>query len=127
MKEYVRPMMDSEIFAANEYFSACGDSGTTYYFKCDASGWFGLGGVVIDDTNGNKQFDGTDTDHIRSSYIPCSQTHIAESTDDFSYGFLWALGSLRDPKPVIIWGGEDGENTHCTTELDMSKWETAKS
>ena len=25
MREYVRPMMDSEVFAANEYFSACGD------------------------------------------------------------------------------------------------------
>ena len=87
MREYVKPMMDSEIFIANEYFSACGDSGTTYYFKCDASGWFGSGGVVIDDTNGNKQFDGIDTDHIRSPYTPCSETHIAESTDDFLMDF----------------------------------------
>ena len=25
MREYVKPMMDSEVFVANEYFSACGD------------------------------------------------------------------------------------------------------
>ena len=30
MKNYVKPMMESEVFAANEYIAACGDSGTTY-------------------------------------------------------------------------------------------------
>ena len=38
MRDYVKPMMDSEVFAANEYFSACGDSGVVYKFKCDAGG-----------------------------------------------------------------------------------------
>ena len=101
MKKYVKPIMNSEVFVANEYFSACGDSGTTYYFKCDASGWFGSGGVVYEDTNGNKKFDRKE-DKIRSLYVPCSETHIAESTDDFSYGFLVSMGSVINPKPVII-------------------------
>lgn len=126
-KVWRRPLTEVQKFEANEYVAACGESGTTYKFVCNASGWFDLGGIVIDDTNGNGVFDGLGTDHVRSTYTPCSETHIAESTDDFSVGFLWALGSLRDPKKVIIWGGPDGKNTHCTTELDMSKWETAKS
>ena len=36
MREYVKPMMDSEVFAANEYFSACGDSGVVSNFVCNA-------------------------------------------------------------------------------------------
>ena len=37
MKDYVKPMMESEVFAANEYIAACG-SGTTYLFTCNAGG-----------------------------------------------------------------------------------------
>ena len=38
MKNYVKPMMESEAFAANEYIAACGDSGVTYKFECNAGG-----------------------------------------------------------------------------------------
>ena len=36
MREYVKPTMEGEVFAANEYIAACGDSGTVYKFTCDA-------------------------------------------------------------------------------------------
>ena len=35
-KEYVRPSMVCETFAADEYVAACGDSGKVYKFVCDA-------------------------------------------------------------------------------------------
>lgn len=28
---------------------------------------------------------------------------------------------------VIIWRGKDGHNVHCTTQLNMDEWATAKS
>lgn len=28
---------------------------------------------------------------------------------------------------VIVWRGEKGDNIHCTKNLDMKTWETAKS
>ena len=45
MKNYVRPMMESEVFAANEYISAC------YSGNCNISG------AVYMDTNGNGNYD----------------------------------------------------------------------
>lgn len=122
-----RPLTEVQKFEANEYVAACGESGVTYKFVCDASGLFGLGGIVWDDTNGNGEFDGPEVDHFRSLYSPCSETHIAESTDDFSVGFLTSVGSVLKPKKVIVWAGADDNNTHCTTKLNMDEWETAKS
>ena len=45
MRAYVKPMMDSEIFVANEYVSAC------YSGVCNISG------EVYMDSNGNGQYD----------------------------------------------------------------------
>lgn len=44
MREYVKPMMDSEVFVANEYVSAC------YHGVCNISGY------VFNDTNGDGQY-----------------------------------------------------------------------
>ena len=45
-----RPLTEVQKFEANEYVAACGDSGTTYKFKCDAGG--GESGNVYLETNG---------------------------------------------------------------------------
>lgn len=29
--------------------------------------------------------------------------------------------------PVKVWRGEKGDNTHCTTKINIKEWETAKS
>ena len=47
---YVKPTMESEAFVPNTYVAACGDSGTTYLFTCDAGG--GKSGTVYLETNG---------------------------------------------------------------------------
>ena len=128
MREYVKPMMDSEVFAANEYFSACGDSGTTYLFTCDA-GWTGLTGSTVY-TNGPDGVMNTADDVELGSYHKCGKTHYASKTDEFIEGYLRknVLGApIGERQEVIIWRGENGDNIHCTTNLDINEWETAKS
>ena len=135
MKDYVRPMMESEAFAANEYIAACGDSGVVYNFKCDA-GWteyiFGVpvgrvGGIVYEETNNTPGLQtGRDGDRrLTSTYHPCDKTHEADSEDGFLRGYLYNRG--HGTKEVVIWRGPLGNNVHCTENLDQNSWETAKS
>ena len=128
MKNYVKPMMESEVFAANEYIAACGEENKVYIFTCDA-GWTGLTGSTVY-TNGPDGIPGTNDDVNLGSYHKCGETHEASTTDDFINGYLRknVLGMpIGEKQDVIIWRGEDGNNVHCTTNLHMDQWETAKS
>lgn len=120
-RAYVRPTMVGERFVANEYVAACGDKGTVYKFKCDAGG--GQPGLVYLETNGK---DGLQvlSDTLLSTYHACGKTHNANTADDFFDGYYVSGLTV---KPVKVWRGENGDNTHCTTNLNMSEWETAKS
>ena len=44
----------------------------------------------------------------------------------YSDGYYIMKGSDR-PQNVIVWRGPKGDNTHCTTNLNMKEWATAKS
>lgn len=121
---WTKPLAQVEQFLANEYVAACGDSGITYKFKCTAGD--GEPGRV------------TGEDGNVTHYAACNIEHIAESTDDFINGtyeectyynswFGGCSGEHKSPVKVVIWRGEDGDNTHCTTLLNKSEWETAKS
>lgn len=124
-KEWVRPLTIVDQFVPNEYVAACGDSGVTYKFTCDAGG--GAYGEVYLETNGKEGLQtGKGGDSHLSSYHACGTTHEAESTDDFLPGYYipWFNDEV---KPVIVWRGPKGDNTHCTENLDMSTWETGKS
>lgn len=132
MRKYKKPVLNVEQFTANEFIAACGESGKTYKFVCNANSnsWFSNGGFVYEE-NGKKEglqhFWEQDADNRLGSYHPCNETHIAESYDtDFSKGYLTTYSGAF-PKEVIIWKGSEGDNIHCTTNLDISKWETAKS
>lgn len=131
MRKYKKPVLNVEQFTANEFIAACGDSGKTYKFVCNANsnGWLSNGGVVYEE-NGKKeglQIFGSNADRLLGVYNPCNATHIAESYDkDFSKGYLCATGNIK-VQDVIIWKGDNGDNIHCTKNLDMSTWETAKS
>ena len=59
-------------------------------------------------------------------YHACGTTHEANSTDKFLDGYYIMKGSDR-PQNVIVWRGPKGDNTHCTTNLNMKEWATAKS
>lgn len=125
-RAYVRPTMVGERFVANEYVAACGDSGTVYKFKCDAGG--GKFGNVYLETNGKPGFQegflGIGGDRYLSGYHACGITHDADTSDDFLDGYYVRNGNVTQVK---VWRGEKGDNTHCTENINMNTWETAKS
>lgn len=128
---YESPKAYVEMFTPNEYVAACGDSGKTYKFTCNAGG--GEYGEVYLETNGREglQTSGRNKDRHLSGYHACGTTHEASSTDDFLNGYYVVEGdgwhSQDIVTPVIVWRGPDNDNTHCTTNLDINSWETAKS
>lgn len=138
-KAYSKPMLKSEAFVPQSYVAACGDSGTDYYFTCDAGG--GASGNVWLETNGvpglqeNKEWVKTGThileghwveaDQSLGGYHACNEKHTASSLDVFPEGYYKAYGSST-VIDVLVWTA-GGKNVHCTTKLDISKWETAKS
>ena len=135
MREYVKPMMDSEIFASNEYCSTCGDSGTTYYFECDAGDWRGGYSVYLNGPDGEAHTrddifwcGGYGAVRGNRTYTKCGETHEAEDNNDFYPGYITRKGMFGSTttQNVIVWTA-NGTNTHCTTKLDMDTWETAKS
>lgn len=125
-----KPQMNEVAFAANEYVAACGDGGTNYIFTCDANSnsWVSDGGYVYIESGKEEGFQafGENADTFRSNYNPCSEEHTTENKGEFFDGWLTNL-IFGNAKKVIVWTGLDGNNTHCTTNLDMDSWETAKS
>lgn len=127
-KVWRRPLTEVQKFEANEYVAACGDENKVYLFTCDA-GWTGLTGSTVY-TNGPDGIAETDDDINLGGYHKCRETHEASTTDDFIKGYLRknALGIPVGPRQdVIIWRGENGDNVHCTKNLNMNSWVTQKS
>ena len=137
-KTWEEPKIMVQKFVANEYVAACGESGTVYNFVCDAGN--GVYGSVYQETNDQPglQADGQNSDNIIAtySYVPfigpvgyhaCGKTHEAESNSGFFDGYYCAKGDTDNPVSVIIWTGEHSDNVHCTTNLNMDSWTTAKS
>lgn len=131
-KNYVRPMMVGERFAANEYVAACGDKEYGMYeFECDAGGGV-HGGVWIESNNTpGLQTDGRNADRkissSNSSFHACNIKHEASTKDDFLEGYYLPDQRGAVATKVIIWRGPDGDNVHCTTNLNQDSWEHAKS
>lgn len=134
-KEYTSPLIICEEFQVDEYVAACGDSGTVYKFKCNA----GRRDInyAVKDSNGNVATisgmymnGGGRLSFGRYGYYynPCGETHEAESDSGFLTGYH--LDNPKTPEDenisVIIWT-QNNTDVHCTTNLDMSSWETAKS
>ena len=126
-KTWEEPKIMVQKFVANEYVAACGASGTVYNFVCDAGEKDTK--YAVKDANGKvATISGYYMDGKNDWYKPCGETHQAESDSGFLTGF-----HLDDPKTktdenikVIIWT-QDNTDVHCTTQLDMNKWTTAKS
>ena len=131
-----RPLTEVQKFEANEYVAACGDSGTTYKFKCDAGG--GESGNVYLETNGVEGlqtrgewvggWDGhwQEADRSLGGYHACGTTHEADSDDNFLNGYYVPYWS-DDVTKVIVWRVPYNNNVHCTTNLNKESWETGKS
>lgn len=142
--KWEEPMILVQQFVPNEYVAACGDGGTTYNFECNAgssnksyaikdssgkvatiSGMYINGGYSYNSGGGPGRRPQSQTGYY---YHPCNETHKADSNSGFLTGY-----HLDDPKTpwdenisVIIWT-DNGTDAHCTTNLNMEAWETAKS
>ena len=127
-RAYESPRMVVEQFEANEYIAACGDSGTVYYFECDAPAgnlyYYKDGDGIIDGI-----YTGNGSAKLIGDYHPCPAKHKAESTNPFYDGFVDynENGKYDRGEEVIVWRGSYGWNGHATAQLDMDSWETAKS
>lgn len=120
-QKWVRPQAIVQEFVANEYVAACGDSGTIYKFECNAGNRYKS--YYIRNSKGEKvQISGY------KRYHPCYVTHEAPSNSGFLTGYHIDDTSTREDEniSVIIWT-DNNTDVHCTTKLDMSTWETAKS
>lgn len=132
-RSYRKPMMNVEKFVANEYVAACGESGTNYYFECNAGekrkkyDVYSTG--VKDQTTGGNLL--TEDGLLATRYYhPCGEKHTTNGMNDFVYGYIvdngGVDGTYGEKTPVVIWTN-GGKNVHCTTNLDISTWETVKS
>lgn len=127
-KEYVRPSMVCETFAADEYVAACGDIGKVYKFVCNAPG-----GTLYYYPQSDGQIDGIYKGKGEKEWLgfyrPCDVTHEAPSTSAFYDGFVDYNynGRFDSDEGVIVWTGRLGRNGHATKNLNMEEWETAKS
>lgn len=134
-RAYVKPSLESEAFVPNTYVAACGDQNVVYKFTCDAGG--GVRGSVYQETNGRDglqtrggwgyRADRELTDWSWSYYYACNEMHEASTDDEFVEGYFCAGGNTRNAQKVIIWKGPNGDDIHCTTNLDMNSWITEKS
>lgn len=127
-RAYVRPTMVGERFVANEYVAACGDNGTVYNFVCNA-GEKSKKYNVYYYKNGQKRYIAINIPFVAQfyDYHPCDATHEANANDEFINGYIDDQETWKDEKiPVIIWTN-NGTDVHCTKNLEISKWETAKS
>ena len=127
-KTWEEPRILVQKFMPNEYVAACGASGVVYNFECNAGEKDKK--YAVKDANGNvATISGYYMDGKNDWYKPCGETHQAESDSGFLTGF-----HLDDPKTkyvderigVIIWT-QNNTDVHCTTQLDMNQWTTAKS
>lgn len=126
-KAFAMPKIVVEQFVPNEYVAACGDSGKEYLFECNAGEeWKKY--AVKDSAGSIATISGRYMDGYWNYYHPCGETHKAPSNDVFLSGY-----HLDDPRTdgdeniqVVIWT-ENNTNVHCTENLYMETWETAKS
>lgn len=125
MRNWERPMVVVDTFAANEFVSTCGKENMVYKFKCDAGNNSGSYSSFID-SNNNGELDWNDR-RIGSDYHPCGETHDAKTKDEFYNGFIRNNYRPWNVIPVIIWRGKHHDNVHCTTNLKMETWQTEKS
>ena len=136
-----KPEMHEFAFAANEYVAtSCGD-GKNYLFKCDAGGgalghvWLETNGV--DDCQTEDKWNQTGpfpwdreyeyyADRSLGDYYACGTEHETKNQNEFLNGWYRKFGTSEFIK-VLVWRGVNKNNIHCTTNLNINKWEVAKS
>ena len=131
MRNWERPMVVVDTFAANEFVSTCGENHKVYNFECNAGKKSSIYDVFTDDGRNL-------TPGIGRFYQPCKATHEAKVDSEFISGYMvdnngndqryWGLLKKHEypTTKVIIWT-DNGTDVHCTTNLNTKEWTTAKS
>ena len=137
MRNWERPMVVVDTFAANEFVSTCGENHKVYNFECNAGEKNKHYDVFTADGHNLTPDEGFWIFKTPGYYHPCGKEHEASVTDDFYDGYVSTYSYEGTPMfgghwvekrtPVIVWRGENGRNGHATTNLDMSEWTTARS
>lgn len=130
-KRWEEPRILVQKFMPNEYVAACGDSGVVYNFECNAGSRRNSYNVYYDDGRPLASSNGYEEKNAQFiGYHPCGATHEAESDSGFYDGYMylqnWQGNNTGDRIDVVIWT-DRGTDVHCTTNLDMDEWTTAKS
>ena len=126
-KIYERPVMVCENFKVDEYCSTCGKVEKEYYFDCNEDP--GFIGFVYKESNGQDGLQFGDT-LFATSFDDCAEHHpLTESElSGLMNGYVVkhqvGSGELLSAVPVLIWTGKNGNNCHCTTNVNVNTWET---
>lgn len=126
-KTWEEPKIMVQKFVANEYVAACGDGHVVYNFECNAGKPYTH--YAVKDSKGDvATISGKSMDGILSYYTPCGETHQAESDSGFLEGYHLDYPWTREDEniKVVIWTNNNTD-VHCTTQLVMKEWTTAKS
>lgn len=116
MKSYVKPMMEGEVFVANEYVSAC------WWVDCNIN----YGDVYLE-TNGQDglQKNGLNRDTLIGSRVSgCGTIHNGVTEEPTANGY-WVerglLGTTGTVKDVFSW--EDNHGWH-SSYIEKAHWDT---
>lgn len=130
-KRWEEPRILVQKFMPNEYVAACGDSEVVYNFECNAGNRRNSYNVYYDNGDPLASSNGKEEWYAQfTGYHPCGATHEAESDSGFYDGYMYLQdrwgNNTGNRIDVVIWT-DRGTNVHCTTNLDMDEWTTAKS
>jgi len=132
-KQWGKPLTSVQEFVPQEFIAACDpdDRYVKYEFWCDAGG--GTTWNVYYDTNKNQQYD-EGIDQYYTNFYACREEHdvtVHIGVDEFDVDTYFPMGIIRRRRnifaewqeiPVRIWKGENNDNCHCTTHLDITNW-----
>lgn len=131
MRNWERPMVVVDTFAANEFVSTCAEGGSAYKFQCNAGEGDHKYNVYYVDKNNHKRY--IASNNLLSgarfiNYHPCDTKHEASTEDEFINGYIDDQSTpFKDEKiPVVIWT-DNGRSVHCTAKLNIESWEKTHS
>lgn len=147
-KIYEKPAMQLEEFIPNECVATCGQTvDGKYLFACDAGTKNGhnyaYGDIYLDNGNGTFDYDSWNETvdegwgNHKGGFEACDKTHTTSSMNDFKTGWFVPCNWSRrrgcyDQQydkvfKVLVWLGEDGQQLHCTENLDREHYQEPKS
>ena len=128
MRNWERPMVVVDTFAANEFVSSCGDENTVYLFDCNAGEENHKYNIYYYDRYNIKHYIASNKHWAQfASYHPCGEKHEASTKDEFINGYIDDQSTWRDEKTQVIIWTDRGRNVHCTTNLKMESWDKTPS